>query len=319
MTIATITLGAFWGNLAGLAALLGIGLVIALLATSALITRRLTRPPRRTYASAVARGLPGDPRELDRPLEFETWALRSGSHALPAWTIRGENPGGPTLIFAHGWGDSRVGALARVPHVARLCAQMIALDLPGQGDAAGLCALGTREHAHLRAAMRAVEPGRGVILFGWSLGAGACLRLAGELGEQPDAELPRLLGVIAEAPYRVPTTPARNVLELSGLPHRVPLPIAFAALNLCSRGELSRARFDRVLWASRARVPVLVLHGRLDEICPLADGEAIAAAAPRGRVAVIDEGHHNDLWTEPALCAQAASATGGFVREIAGA
>ncbi|TVQ61088.1 MAG: alpha/beta hydrolase [Phycisphaerales bacterium] len=303
---------AFWGNLLGLSILLGIGLAIAAGVTTLYVAHRLQRPPRRGYAAAVARSMPTDPSELDTPLAYEAWALRSGRHALPAWTIRGLDPAGPVAICAHGWGDGRIGALVRVPTLAQKCAQVIAFDMPGQGEAAGVCDLGTREHAHVRAALESVEPGCDAVLVGWSLGAGACLRLAGELATSGD-HAPRLLGVVVEAPYRRPITPARNVMALAGLPHRVPLPIALAGINLFKRGELSARRFDRAAWAARVRVPVLVLHGSQDEVCPIEDARAIAEAAPQGRLAEIHGGHHNDLWTDPDLRALSEAAVRDFL------
>ncbi len=324
---------AFWGNLLGLSILLGIGLAIAVGVTTLYVAHRLRHPPRRAFAAAVARSMPTDPGELDTPLAYDVWALRSGRHALPAWTIRGLDPAGPVAICAHGWGDGRIGALVRVPTLAKKCAQIIAFDMPGQGEAAGACGLGSCEHAHVRAALERVEPGREVVLVGWSLGAGACLRLAAELadgaglsdavgsgprgGQTGEAGAgPRVLGVIAEAPYRVPITPARNVMALAGLPHRVPLPLALAGINLFRRGELRGGRFDRAAWATRVRVSVLVLHGREDEVCPVADGRAIADAAPRGRLTEIPGGHHNDLWTDPDLRARSEAAVLGFLDEL---
>ena len=47
--------------------------------------------------------------------------------------------------------------------------------------------------------------------------------------------------------------------------------------------------------ADAAKVPCPVLHGDADDVCALEDGRAIADAAPRGELAVIAGGTHNQL------------------------
>src|SRR3954470_13363765 len=100
-------------SLVGLAVLLAVGLLIAIVLMTGYTIRVLTHPPRRTYASALARGRPGDPGELDpgprgkRP--WGAWSLRWHGQDLPVWDIEGDKPGAPTFILSHGWGDSRIG------------------------------------------------------------------------------------------------------------------------------------------------------------------------------------------------------------------
>ncbi len=61
-------------SLIGLAVLLLVGLVIAIIAMTLYTMYMLTHPPRRTYANALARGRPGDPGELDPgPSGKRTW------------------------------------------------------------------------------------------------------------------------------------------------------------------------------------------------------------------------------------------------------
>ena len=54
----------------GMAALLAIGLSIAIALATIYVTLRLRRPPRRTVAWALANGAPSDPSEMDSPLVF---------------------------------------------------------------------------------------------------------------------------------------------------------------------------------------------------------------------------------------------------------
>src|SRR5438105_2541012 len=99
----------------------------------------LTHPARRTYASAVARGKPGDPSELGAALEFSAWGLKTGGLELPVWDIRGEREDGPVVVLTHGWGDSRIGALARLGAVAATASRVVAWDMRGHGEAPGIC------------------------------------------------------------------------------------------------------------------------------------------------------------------------------------
>ncbi|MFM9996545.1 MAG: alpha/beta hydrolase [Phycisphaerales bacterium] len=347
----------------GLLILLAIGAAIFWATMVAHVAWMLAHPPRRTYASAVARGRPGEPSELDPPRAFQSWTFRSRGFEFPVWDIAGDDPAGPIVILTHGWADSRIGGLVRVNAIAPHASRVILWDLPGHGEAPGVCRLGTAEVKDLRALMDVVGEKRRdeetqrrsdqspererrvgapapLVLYGWSLGAGVSIVVA-----RDDA---RIAAVIAESPYRLPATPARNVLRARALPHRLTLPPALWLLGMLfrvgpqfrprqenaesaegakGRGEEQELRdsipgrepepgfprdsapsapsafslpFDRAAHAGALPCPLLVLHGTDDEVCPIEDGRAIAAAAPAGRIVEVAGGRHNDLWTEPA-------------------
>jgi pimeloyl-ACP methyl ester carboxylesterase len=170
--------------------------------------------------------------------------------------------------------------------------------------------MGTADVDALRALIERVGDER-IALFGWSAGAGTSVAAA--------AGSARIVGVIAEAPYRLPWTPARNVLVRMQMPWRVVGPLAFATLGVrFGVGPMWKGRggFDRAAHAKKVDCPLLVLHGSDDEVCPLADGREIAQSAPRGEIAVVDGGHHNDLWTDERLAQQCASAVGEFLTSV---
>lgn len=296
----------------GLSIILAQGLALAVVLSAWAIARKIRRPPRRTYASAVARGRPGDPGELSSARAFTEWFLEWRGVRLPVWDIPGDAPDGPAIVLTPGWGDSRIGALTRLPAMLPLASRVLAWDLPGMGEAPdwprgwfGGWPMGTVEHEALRALVERSGASR-VVLYGWSAGAGIGVVAAGE-------EDPRIVGVIAEAPYRLAWTPARNVLRLARMPWGVVGPLAFGALGV-RLGVGARWRgFDRAEHARRVAAPLLVLHGSDDEVCPLADGEAIARAAARGVLAVIRGGRHNDLWTDERFAAESTAAVRAFV------
>ena len=293
----------------GLAQLLLVGLFIAFLWSVAWTIWRLTHPPRRTYASALARGCPGDPSELPaRPdgqrRTFTSWTLRTSDGLdLPVWDMPGDDPRGPVLILTHGWGDSRIGALTRAEPLLLHVSRTVMWDLRGHGDAPGTCRLGTREVDDLRrliAQVRGESAGSApaVVLLGWSLGAGVSIVAAASV--DPAASTDRsapVASLIAEAPYRRAITPARNVLRGLGLPVGPVLQLAFWLLGL-DFGVGPRWRgFDRAAHAAGLRVPLLLIHGDQDEVCPFEDARAISASCPGARLIHVEGAGHHSLWT----------------------
>ncbi|MEO1008037.1 MAG: alpha/beta fold hydrolase [Planctomycetota bacterium] len=288
--------------MAGLLILLAAGGALYVAALSLVTLRSLARPPRMTYATAVARGKPGDPSELDEPLAFEEWSFTSRGRTLMAWDLPGGDPSGPTAIVTHGWGTGRVSTLRRLHAIVPHAARVVCWDLPGHGESEGWCSLGVLEVDALLDLVSAVDAGGPLAITGSSMGGGVGIAAATEI----DAAL-----VIAESPYRIPPTPARNVMGQMGAPLWPNLPIALALVGLLASRRWLGPRltpvrgkpFDRAELAATLRCPLLVLHGDQDETCPIDDGQAIAEAAPDGRFVAIAGGMHNTLWTEPACSA----------------
>src|SRR5689334_9666437 len=125
--------------------ILAAGLALLWCAAVAYTTWMLTHPPRRPYAAAVARGRPGDPGDLDRA--FESWSVRSRGMDLPVGDVPGDDAAGPVVVMTHGWADSRVGGLVRLPSILPVASRVVLWDLPGHGEAPGTCRLGTVEAA----------------------------------------------------------------------------------------------------------------------------------------------------------------------------
>jgi pimeloyl-ACP methyl ester carboxylesterase len=171
-----------------------------------------------------------------------------------------------------------------------------------------LCRLGTAEVDDLLGLIEQVRPSR-LVLMGWSLGAGVSLAAA--------ARVPKsitVLGVVGEAPYRFPGTPASRVLRARGLPAPILITPAFLLLRLICGGDLGAPRFDRAAKARASGARVLVIHGTCDVVCPVQDGRDVALAAG-GRMIEIEGGGHNDLWTDPAFAPVCGQAVQEFVRD----
>ncbi|MCW5768170.1 MAG: alpha/beta fold hydrolase [Phycisphaeraceae bacterium] len=328
--------------------LLILGLALSLLWLIAFTMRSLARPPRRTVAWAIARSRPSDPSELPTPRPFETISIKHNAiDSAPAWIIQGDNPAGPVLIFCHGWGESKLDILQRLDAVAPLCSKIISWDLPGHGEAPkGPSPLGTSEWMILEdlielaqgedldARERATEqleatledqadwealfdappkPGAPkVVLWGYSLGAGIAIDLAANRSR-------RVSAIIAESPYRLPHTPARNMLALKRLPWRINLPPAMFLLGLSRSRGPRWTGFDRAHLAKDLRCPILVIRGDMDEISPPEDAHDIAHAAPDATLITLTGATHFDLWTDPKQAdarERAIRAIADFIRSI---
>jgi pimeloyl-ACP methyl ester carboxylesterase len=293
--------------------LLGTGLALFLGGLTWVTARSLIRPPRRTYAWAVANARPGDPGELDEPRAFESWTFNSGGIEFAVWEITGDAPTGPTVVCSHGWSDSMIGALGRMEGLAASASRVITWDMRGHGESPGVCQHGTGEVKDLLALIERI--GQPVVLFGWSLGAGISIAAAARLATGADDQAESsVLGVIAEAPYRMPKTPARAVIRSMNMPCTITLDAAFWMLGVrfgvgpsWERGQPGLG-FDRAVLASKLTCPLLVLHGDQDTIAPFEDGQAIAeAAGERGRLVRLEGADHNSVWSDDGVAAHEVS------------
>jgi len=271
-------LGLFLLFLAAVALILVIGSVGILVA--------IVHPRRKTFALALALECPTDPAELELTGQEVTFNL-PGNHTSPGWIIEGQNPQGPTVLILHGHRDSRYGALYRAKDLAPHAAHVVVFDWPAHGDCtARWMTFGQREPGDVAAVLDGLPPElteRPVVLFGYSLG--------GQIAIKTAVVHPRFAGVIADSPYRFWASPIKQRGWAMGYPVRPFLPLV--ALYFSMTGSLRE--FDRARWAARIEVPLLVLHGTADAICPHEEGRQIAEAAPHGVFVSIPDGRHIHL------------------------
>lgn len=294
-----------FGTILGFTVLLGAGAAVFAAALFIWTVRTLTRPPRRGFGWAVAYNLPSHPGELDPAPEFTEWTFTSGGIELPVWDITGRKPTGPVVLITPGWGQGRVGCLDRVAGLLDSASRIIIWDLPGTGEAPGTCTLGARETPMLNDLVDRVGNDTPIVLMGASMGAGMSI----EIGAQRDD----ICGVIAEAPYCMPLTPARGVLRTANLPWRLNLPPAIAWVGLRSGAGAKWAGFHRAEHASHLSCPLLILHGTDDTVSPIADSRTIADAAESCTLVEIDHGDHHSLWRRPEWLERCAHEAGEFI------
>lgn len=171
------------------------------------------------------------------------------------------------VIFGHGNAERIDTCLAQLSALTRLGLGLLLVEYPGYGRSGG-----TPSERAIRRALTAaydtivqrpgVDPKR-VILMGRSLGGGAVCQLA---ARRPAAAL------ILVSTF----TDTRSFARRYGAP-----------------GFLVRDPFDSLAVLGAYPGPVLIFHGRLDEIVPVAHAAALQRAAPHAEVVLYDCGHND--------------------------
>jgi len=269
-------------------------LVILLLVLGVATAHRVTHPPRKTYAVALARELPTDPQSV--ALDGDVCRFR-----LPddQWTdgfdLMGRNPDGPVVIFTHGWSDSRFGALTWAPAMADFISRLVVYDLRGHGDSPDTCShLGAREGHDLCAIIDQVATetelhgagSRPLVLWGHSLGALITLIAAS------DANAPPIGGIVLDGLVRSFSEAVFGRLRLMRMPARIITPLAMGTLALWD-SRIVRLQSSEA--ASRVSCPMLMMHGAMDPIAPLKSAQTVAAGNENARFIVFPEGGHGNL------------------------
>lgn len=227
----------------------------------------------------------------------------------PAWLVGADLPGAPPRTWAvhlHGLGSTRAGTLRGVEAATDAGLPSVVPSyrntLEGVRVGAGRSHLGALETADVIDVLAALvaEGAERFVLFGWSLGAQMCLRLAADpvWGRRVDR-------VVLDSPvldWRAAL--AANVAR-AGLPR--------GAARL-AEPWLERRRRARVLglqapldldggdWIARAREirqPVLIHHGSGDTSVPIGGSSAFVAAAPDARLRP-SQGGHTTGWNRDA-------------------
>ena len=179
------------------------------------------------------------------------------------------------LIFAHGNGELIEHWVTPMERLRRAGVSVLLVEFPGYGHSGGRpsrAALGeVFERAFDRLASRPGVDADRIVAVGRSLGAGVAADLA---GNRPVAALALMSGFssaadVARRSFRVPSFVVRD-------------------------------RFDVAGAVRRFGGPVLLMHGRHDEVLPFDHARRIAAARPGLSVTSLECGHNDCLsvWPE---------------------
>jgi pimeloyl-ACP methyl ester carboxylesterase len=235
---------------------------------------------------------------------------------------------GPPLLLLHGWADSADTWRVVLDGLARARRRAHALDLPGFGEAAPLRdgEVLPQLDAFLAAALELIAPTGGAVVSGNSLGGCVALRAA----ERPELRLAGVVPVapagldmarwfvLVERDPIVRTVLA-SPLPLPGFVMRRAVGEVYRRLAFCRPSEVDPAvistfssHLDGKEAAARAlrtgrrllpelrdpyrldhiACPVLLVWGRQDLLVFQAGAERVLAAAPEGRLEVIEDCGH---------------------------
>ncbi len=179
------------------------------------------------------------------------------------------------IVYFGGNGEDLFASAWTVESLACYGGEVVGVEHPGYGACAGTPShanlLATASDAAAFARARAAAAGVPLCIVGSSLGSFCAVHVAAEVGADK---------LLLRSP---PTTLAAAAKK------------AFWWLPL---GLLLRHRFDNLALAERVRCPVLVVHGALDDIVPVALGEELAAAL-RAKFVPVPGCGHNDLDLSP--------------------
>jgi fermentation-respiration switch protein FrsA (DUF1100 family) len=191
---------------------------------------------------------------------------------LTGWLIPHPQPRG-NVIFCHGHGRNRGHVAGYLQTLHGLGVNVLSFDFRGHGDSEGhTSTFGRREVNDLYAAVAFMNkrfPGQPVVLVGVSLGAAVALQAL------PD--LPQVGGVWSEAAFARLSSTADYAF--SPLPVSLRRPVLGCCFLLgwldCGVWAPAVNPIDRL---NGVTVPIFFCHGTMDELVPIADGQALYAS-----------------------------------------
>lgn len=197
--------------------------------------------------------------------------LESGGARVEAWFLPARGaapPSGALIVYAHGNGELIDDWLDDFETPRGWGVSTLLVEYPGYGRSSG-----TPSEASLKAAMTAafdwgvtrpgVDPAR-VIGWGRSVGGGAVCALARERA---------LAALVLESTF----TSVRSLAQRLGLP-----------------GFLVRDPFDSLAVIATFPRPVLIVHGEVDDMIPVAHAHALRGEAADARLVIEPGCGHND-------------------------
>jgi len=223
------------------------------------------------------------------PVGFESVWLETPAGRVETWyrpaPAARERVPAPLVIFSHGNAEAIDTNAADMAAFADLGVGILLVEFPGYGRSGGRPSQSSITTALLHAydmfTRRPEVDGQRVVGCGRSLGGGAICALA---ARRPTAAL------ILMSTF----TSVRSFAKSYLVPQR-----------------LVRDPFDSLSVVQRYTGPILIFHGRMDEVVPLSHGMALNKAARKSRLILYDCGH-NDL---PPHWPSFWEAVGGFLGE----
>jgi pimeloyl-ACP methyl ester carboxylesterase len=223
---------------------------------SRLAFRLFLTPPRRKVEPA------------DAPIiaQAERVTLRCGADKFTVWHW---GQGAPCVVLLHGWGSHAARFATFVAPLRAAGFSVIGIDAPAHGTSPGRLSDLPRFRDSLAEVLRRHAPVHAVI--GHSLGGGAVLTVLAETAEYHPRKI-CLFGVPSDMDYILGSFAMMLGLKYAA---RAGLRERFAAHFGRSAADISVAAA-----ATAVRMPVLIVHDEEDNVAPIAQGTALAAAIP---------------------------------------
>lgn len=271
-------------------------LTAAALIVLSLLGRTLDRQVRIRYGRP--KGRRGIGASIPVPDAMDVSLPGPGGVALRGWFLTAAAPGElrPAALVMHGWGGSALDLAPLAAPLREAGLHTLLLDARGHGRSDDATITSLPHFAEDVAAgldwLRAqplVDPDR-IVLVGHSVGAGACL-----LAAHRD---PGVTGVVSLSCMAEPRAVMTRLLSDSHVPRAARwLVLRYVEHTIGMRF----AAFAPLATLPTLVIPVLLVHGDLDQIVPVADAHRLAAAAPGTRLLVVPNAGHSDVDAVPAV------------------
>lgn len=196
---------------------------------------------------------------------------------LVGWWMPASQPRG-TIIFLHGYGDSKNQSLAYAPFLHDAGFNVLAFDFRAHGESGGdHTTVGEDEVRDVDGAWAWLAAHGGtqhVALLGLSMGAATAVNAAGGL--------PGVRAIVDDSGFATLDNIASH--SITHFTHLPKYPFGPLAVFFASRMVHEDIALDQPVKSAREiHAPVLVIQGGQDDIAlPDADGRAVLAAAPAG-------------------------------------
>lgn len=188
---------------------------------------------------------------------------------LSALRLKLPNPKG-VVFFLHGNSGNLNSWVTSIDFYQRVNYDLFILDYRGFGKSEGRIESEAQLHADVRAAWEHVAPyyaGKKAVIYGRSLGTGLAARLASEI--QPD--------------LTVLVSPYESLLAMG------------AEVYPWLPSFINRYGMRSDLWLPAIKTPVMILHGDIDGVIPLAQGQRLSSLRAGTEMLVIQGAGHNDI------------------------
>jgi len=218
--------------------------------------RLFLTPPRRKVE-------PADAPIIAQP---ERATLHCGADKFTVWHW---GQGGPCVVLLHGWGSHAARFATFVAPLRAAGFSVIGIDAPAHGTSPGSLSDLPRFRDSLAEVLRRHAPVHAVV--GHSLGGGAVLTVLAETADYHPKKI-CLFGVPSDMDYILGSFAMMLGLKYAA---RASLRERFAAHFGRPAAAISVAAA-----ATSVRIPVLIVHDEEDNVAPIGQGSALAAAIP---------------------------------------